>query len=390
MDPQSQTPQAQPVQVQQQLTPPTKKAPSKMLVLILGVVIVLLVIGAYVLGTQKNASQKMQAAITPTVAQPTPTSDPMVGWKTYSSKDNEFSIQYPPDVTVRQNTPANNKYGLGKVITLDIKEKKCEVCSIFVNIITTDIPPNTLLNQAVTHLYGKSYLDQYFFKQVTIDGIQGLFSKNIPAQYYGEQAFVVKDNKLYEFYLYVYADRPERYSSLFNQILSTFTFTDEEEAVTSSNDTKVRTIVYKKTAGLADYASNTGYSIQIPTGYHSIAGEPEKMSGNVCAVLFTNDAGGIAGVTIVPYNGGSRRVLLPEEASYTYTYEDVLLQGIKSLIQQKGPTGESGSGTNVIIPVGKYALIVGMANRGKDDVQLVSLLQSITVTNPLDISKCGK
>jgi hypothetical protein len=100
MDPQSQTPQTQPVQPLQQPTSPVpaKKPSAKMLLLVLGFVIILIAIGtAYVLGARSNAPKPTQVVLTPTIAQPTPTRDPMGGWNTFTSNYFGFTQKYPAD-----------------------------------------------------------------------------------------------------------------------------------------------------------------------------------------------------------------------------------------------------------------------------------------------------
>lgn len=356
---------------------PSAPRQSKMKFVVMGFIVLLLLVGvgAYILGMQKNVTQNAQVSVTPTVTLPTPTPDPMAGWKTYNDSQNSFTFRYPSGWFT-------GKSGDGTIL---LNDEKITETIVEPNQVTATL--EVINDKQLISLYPKNppeNSERKVINDITFDYLKIVNTGGQPPKQ-PIVAQTVKNDTLYTFAL---SDLSQK--TTFDQILSTFTFIDAEEPATSSSDTSVRTIAYKKTAGLVDYASNTGYSIQIPTGYHSIAGEPEKMSGNACAVSFTNDVGGITTATIVPYNGGSRRVLLPEEASYTYRYEDVVLQGIKSLIQQKGSTGESGSGTNVVIPVGKYALIVGMANRGKDDNQLVSLLQSIKFNNPLDVSKCGK
>lgn len=344
-----------------------KRATSKKTLLILGVFVVFMTVGAYILGVQTSMPRPAQVAITstPSPLQPTPNLSAMADWVSYKNSQINFSLSYPK-YWILDELKDN-----GVVDGFELKGSEGTV------------------RAAWGSGFGGGCDDQYH-ENFTIFGRSRDICHVIKAD--GTENW----NQIYEdlgskgtFGVYATANSPYlKNRDVILQILSTFKFTDAGEPATSSSDTSIRTIAYKKTAGLADYASNTGYSIQIPTGFQ--AGESEKMSGSSCVKYFNNGAGGITTATIVPYNGGSRRVLLPEEASYTYTYEDVMFQGIKSLIQQKGPNGESGSGTNVIIPIGKYALIVGMANRGKDDDQFVSLLQSIKFINPLDLRKCGK
>lgn len=154
--------------------------------------------------------------------------------------------------------------------------------------------------------------------------------------------------------------------------------------------TSIRPISYKLSSGLENYISATGYSAQLPEGFVSAQTPTEqKAPGNSCGSIFTNNAGGNLSFGVHPYNGGSLKQFLGEEPSYTYKYEDVLIQGTKSLLKEKGPAGESGSSTTFVIPIGENALIGVFTNRGIDDPQFTSLLSSIAFPIPLDTSKCG-
>lgn len=159
----------------------------------------------------------------------------------------------------------------------------------------------------------------------------------------------------------------------------------------TSSNSSVRTIAYQKITGLEDFISTTGYSFQIPEGFSSSQTSVEKLnSGNSCIVTFTNNGGGVFSMSIRPYNGGPRRQFLTEESTYTYKYEDVKIQGITSLLQEKGPVGDSGSGSSFVIPVGKIAIVGTIDNRAIDNDQFTSMLSSIKFNSTLDISKCGQ
>lgn len=154
--------------------------------------------------------------------------------------------------------------------------------------------------------------------------------------------------------------------------------------------TSIRPISYKLSSGLENYISATGYSVQLPQGFVSAQTPTEQQApGDSCGSIFTNNAGGNLSLAIHPYNGGSLKQFLGEEPSYTYKYEDVLIQGVKSLLQEKDPAGESGSSTTFVIPIGKNVLIGVITNREITDPQVASLLSSIAFPIPLDISRCG-
>lgn len=162
------------------------------------------------------------------------------------------------------------------------------------------------------------------------------------------------------------------------------TITDEPESTTKP----AKTITFKKISGWVDYTSLTGYSIQHPS-YFTDASPGEEARDGSCYNHFADGNGGLLSVGITPYDGGSRRKLINQAPGYNYEFEDVLIQGKNSLLVQAGPIGESGSGTTAIIPAGKYALILFWSNRGKNETDFQSLLQTVKLQSVLDASKCN-
>ena len=169
-----------------------------------------------------------------------------------------------------------------------------------------------------------------------------------------------------------------------DQILSTFKFINKKIAPTIS----IRNILYKKTVGWVDFNSNTGYSLQYPPSF-SNSSDKEEYRDNACYAFFGNNAGGIIMAKVVPYSGGSRRELYGLLEGYEYNFEEVILQGKNSLIIQRGPLGDSGSGSGIVMPVGKYALIVSWDKRAMDSSDFTDLIQSIKIDSVLDTSKCN-
>jgi len=107
-------------------------------------------------------------------------------------------------------------------------------------------------------------------------------------------------------------------------------------------------------------------------------------------MFFSDNAGGILSVKVVPYSGGSLRQLYGTPGGYDYKFEEVVLQGKNSLLIEAGPIGDSGSGSGIVVPVGNHALILSWSNRGKDSQEFTNLLQSVQVGSSLDLTKCQK
>lgn len=151
-----------------------------------------------------------------------------------------------------------------------------------------------------------------------------------------------------------------------------------------------RKIIYARINGWSDFSSNTGYSIQHPTSFTDNDNSGEVWLNESCSMFFGNNAGGILSTTVSPYNGGSRRQLYGTVPGYTYQFEEVVIQGKNSLLIERGPIGDSGSGTGAVIPVGNMALILSWSNRGKDNPEVMKLLQSVKINNQLDLTKCAR
>lgn len=146
-----------------------------------------------------------------------------------------------------------------------------------------------------------------------------------------------------------------------------------------------RKISYARISGWSDYNSNTGYSLQYPP-HLKPSDSGELWYNNGCHMNFAN---GVS-ATVLPYDGGSRRVLLGNSPGYNASYEEVEIQGSKSLIRELAPVGESGSGSSVVIPVGKNALIVSWDYTAKDSPEFQNLLSSIKITDALNLAKCAR
>ena len=76
---------------------PNPSSHSKTFIIVFGIVLlVVLGIGIYVLSTSKNQAVIQQQTITsPTVTQPSPTPDPTANWKTFTETNTGFTLKYP-------------------------------------------------------------------------------------------------------------------------------------------------------------------------------------------------------------------------------------------------------------------------------------------------------
>lgn len=191
------------------------------------------------------------------------------------------------------------------------------------------------------------------------------------------------------FYLAKVTQKPIPSVSQFNQN------TPAPSVLDDGGNEPVRKINYSSIADWVEFKSATGYSFEHPKAFYDASKKGEELQSNICSLYLGNDVGGVLAAKVVPYDGGSRRALFfsiyPQlEQSYTYQFEDVIVQGQKSLLIEVGPLEESGSGTGVVIPNGKNALILFWDHRGKDSAEMNNLLQSVKFNSNFNLSLCGK
>jgi hypothetical protein len=393
-------------------TPEAPPQSPKLLIPALTGLVCLLIGAGGVLAYQKFVQNPVVPPITATpvstlvVATPTqPVSQVPADWKAYTNEQYSYSFKYPPTLTVEdeggvQNyedrlsinlTPGNSNPSAAFTIGPVGRIPKSSISSVAIDYQDPSVSlgsPNTKYSNIQTvnlnGLEAKTYDSHICFSGDT------QCIKNV---YY-----VVSDGK-YVYLIVAVFDTdssehliiPEQLQ-LFDQILSTFRFSDSINVSVSPTPGSLRQITYQPTTGWVKYSSATGYSIYHPDSF-ILTADKEKLISGSCDVFFSNNAGGVLSAHIVAYNGGALRELIANsysDSSYKYSFEEVLIGGKKSLIMEKGPKTESGSGVFVVIPSGKWALVLTWENRDKSSDEVISLLQSISFTYPLDQSKCGQ
>lgn len=142
------------------------------------------------------------------------------------------------------------------------------------------------------------------------------------------------------------------------------------------------------------FVSSTGYSLILPAQYHPKRLGEENLEDGKCqtSIFFSeNSMGGVWG-QVVPYANEPLKDLYfsshPNQG-YDFKYENALVAGKNSLLVEAGPIGESGSGTNIIIPFNENALIISVSYFGKDSPEVRSIMKNVQAKK-LDISQCGK
>lgn len=133
-------------------------------------------------------------------------------WKTYKTSD--FSFQYPPDWEL---SPASNQTS----VTLFSPNNKTTEFKDNISILKRDNPKNLSIEEFVSNPMPAT---TYHFKTITIDGLEGKQALDVPSSNGYIDYYSKKGSAIYEIVLH--SDSYQSYQNLFNQIVSTFKFTN--------------------------------------------------------------------------------------------------------------------------------------------------------------------
>ncbi|MDP1722208.1 MAG: PsbP-related protein [Candidatus Gottesmanbacteria bacterium] len=217
--------------------PPTVHHPSKLLWFLAGLTILILgILAGYfatnVLSQSKKPSddattpsQKSSTNFSQLAVSPTSTIDPTANWKTYTNPNYPFSFKYPSNYTVEENS------GYISILSplLPVTDKGYELKNgeLKIEIYIQSSPVNDSLKKYVLEKKTQTKENLPESKiinetEVTIDGIKTILLK-WEAVGTGETRYVIKNG--YRIGITKYPLETSRQSE-FDQILSTFTFTD--------------------------------------------------------------------------------------------------------------------------------------------------------------------
>ncbi len=237
MNPESQKPN-QTIQKSQYVPPQLSPSSTKIKIFLIGIFIFTIIAIPTVLIKIKNEQMLYESSIgftprnshlqTPqkqqTATVPTPTIDPTANWKTYANMQYEYSFRYPPnfyqipiDKNTLQFTPIPWPSG-------EIGQNELNKVGYGIGVLVSST------NQSLEEIASK--YDQfktrpgYSSTPITIDGVSGLKLTSVAIDFPTDAVVVLKNNREYFIYVKYYSlEKTIEAKNIFNQILSTFKFT---------------------------------------------------------------------------------------------------------------------------------------------------------------------
>jgi len=187
-------------------------------ILILVGVLVLIAGGVYYLGIKKAPVQQVQnPMVTFQTAQATPTpstSDQTVNWKTYTNNENNYSFKYPQTWQLEQEGT-----------TIRIFDPKSKYSESFSFITYSPVSPKKLSLLSIEDFVKQQQdnIPYLQFTPITIGGIEGKRTTDIPGADVYDTVFVKRGSTIYKIELS--NEGASITKDTFDQILSTFKFT---------------------------------------------------------------------------------------------------------------------------------------------------------------------
>lgn len=209
---------------------------------ILIMILIAVVVGGYFIYTNYS-----QYRTKPTVPSPTPSASPpassdaspaptvtdeTANWKTYIERSGGFSLRYPPDWKVLPG--ANNNLEPALIISSPVATPTQETGPtdadskyyLTLSYKTESKTPKQVIDERVKK--EQSYQPSFKLterKSIKIDGIDGEWAVEFPSPSPAVDIYINHNNKLYHILFYPYVPSTNKHMHIFNQILSTFKFT---------------------------------------------------------------------------------------------------------------------------------------------------------------------
>lgn len=203
--------------------------------LMLGIIVFIFVTfstGTYFLGKNQGMKQstttvtgKQIPTITPAEQSPLggANSDETADWKTYTG--NGFSFKYPKDFEVRK---PEDSIIINPIVKPCTNYPNCEYAEeIFID-------NNKEFTNIKDYIINRAGNITYSSKAITIGGISGIRTSDLPGQFDNDEVLLVKDNSVWEITLIKSGQGKLISNTIFENILSSFKFTDSNSSTDTS------------------------------------------------------------------------------------------------------------------------------------------------------------
>lgn len=136
------------------------------------------------------------------------------GWKTYTSEQGAYAVQYPSAWTVREAA------GWGSTPNVYL-EPPDGPFSWSVAIVVNDNPANRSIEQEY------SFRDEVHFQPTAVDGVAAMRTLDLPGQYASDTVLVKRDHRIYKITLLKPPGKPFPLTT-FERVLATFRFLNSQ------------------------------------------------------------------------------------------------------------------------------------------------------------------
>lgn len=243
-------------------SPPKSFLSNKLLIIVIILIILLGAGGTYLALNSKPNPQSTVSKALPTSV-PTPTVDPTASWKTYTNLELKYSLKYPPDwnaITDGSLKINGIRISIGPNATGGFEDFNTKVS---ITAITPGL--NTNISSAKDLMVVGNPPPKVYptIETITFKGLK--VYKKIQEDASDLIAFD-KDGLVYSIYLFHRSHIDNVDPKIYDQILSTFKFTDVSQAVDAST--------WK-----THLNSNAGYSFKYPNDYQIMENQKKSVDG---------------------------------------------------------------------------------------------------------------
>ncbi len=206
---------------------------------IIGILIFLLLAGgaAASFTVLKPQIMKLVAKSSPTpapIVTITPTPDPTADWKTYTDQKLNFSLKYPSEVSIKRTLDEGGvEFGIGK--SADPNYVGFDILSVYFRTTAGNDPETVFRTTECPSLQGKTCQEKT--EAVKINNAVGIktLGPNYPS---GDNYYLTNESKTFPVIRLTYSksnNTPKQDIKIFEQVLSTFKFTDSSNVHTFNN-----------------------------------------------------------------------------------------------------------------------------------------------------------